>query len=109
MTDEEMQKALRLARLPASTPCPSGTEGLDTEELLGLFQYALLALAAENTALRSHPPLSAEERESLERIRVCIVEREGDYVMDMRGAELSRGLALLDRLLAASETQGESK
>jgi len=46
MNEDEIQKALRLARLPAGVPCPSGTEGLDTDELMSLFQHALLAVHA---------------------------------------------------------------
>ena len=89
------------------------SERLTDAELTSMEQWAasdlqwqergdVLAVVSELRALRSHPPLSADERAVLLRIR--------DYFDDAVFIQWSTtALAVLDRLLAASETQGESK
>jgi len=67
-----------------------------------------LPLFRELRALRSHPPLSAEEREALTEVRAVLGLPWGNpqgHEMHMH----NRKIAILTKLLAASETQGESK
>ena len=47
MTDYDLKRALRLARLPASVPTPGPeTDGLDTDELMAVFQRALAFISS---------------------------------------------------------------
>ena len=88
------------------------------------FAGALTRLLGQVAALRSHPPLSAEERGVLHRARnrlgsdAAYAFRAGDDVLH---EQIEQEIAAIDRvtgvesdadaakLLAASETQGESK
>jgi len=56
----------------------------------------------EIRALRA-AAITAEEREALITLRSCIVEREGEYILDLRGAELSLAAAALARLTHSQE------
>jgi len=68
----------------------------------------------ELRALRSHPPLSAEEREAIRELMLDAEEyaRILDRTVNptpRQSPKMALRRAALSRLLAASETQGESK
>ena len=97
--DLDWQESVAEAKYTMRELEAQGARGFDSLERFAKDVRRCKSIIAADAKLRALR-LSPEERGALEVLRSYIVERDGEYVLDLRGDVLPRATRVLDRLLA---------